>query len=146
MSRLPTREYSIVFLYILGVILFKWWLFWDFRVVLFLIGAIVGLHLLPVVADSFGLKSSIFQNSLVQLVLTLVTIFILTSTNSLLGKAVALFLNLHFLYLTQTEFNKSGLASWFVGLVETRKFTNYKGYLVIVWSLFIIETVLFIYI
>lgn len=154
--RLPSisvRTYTISLFYVFGTILFHWLLKFDWRVVFYVIGAFIGLHLFELTEQFVLAKSPVtpeqpvvspLRSSSVQLLLAVVSVFVLSSTGSSIGAGLVLLMNLRLLDLQYTQFQKTGqLASW---LPETTPHITQKRYLYAMATLFVIETVLFIFV
>lgn len=142
--RLSTEVYLWALIYFAATTLFHWRLTPDLTILFYLIGAIIGLHLIELMERIFGGSSSPFRNVLFQAVLTVLTLFVVTSSGSRLGAGVVLFLNLRYWYLQYKEFyQKKTLVSWF-GQNTPLTEKNQQTYLMILTAIFILETFLFI--
>lgn len=147
------RVYAIAILYVFGTILFHWLLKFDWGILWYAIGAGIGLHLFEL-TEQFILANnqppqglsvpSSLRNNMVQLLVVIVTLFVISSTGSKIGAGIVLLLNLRLLDLQYDEYKKTGqLASWFT---STTAKTSQQWYLYSMGFLFLLETLLFVFI
>lgn len=142
--RLTNELYLWALLYFVATTLLHWRLTPDLTILLYLTGAVIGLHLLEVMEKVFGGPGSPFRSVLCQATLTVMTLFVVTSSGSRLGAGVVLFLNLRYWYLQYNEFRqKKTLVSWF-GQNTPLTEKNQQMYLYILTAIFLLETILFI--
>lgn len=118
-SLLPIRLYVFAFILLAISIAIKWKLKVDITVLFYCVGAIIGLHLFDSVeryisqtSDSL-ISASPLRNIVVQWGLLIITFFVLTSSQSILGKGVILFLNVRLVYMQQMLAREHTLVSWF---------------------------------
>ena len=138
--------YIAAFIYFIATAVVKW-LFHPqlLSIVLYALGALVGLHLLEVEERVFGGDSSPFRTVLAQFVLTVMTFFVITSTNSYIGAGLVLFLNLRYLHLEYSQWQKNkSLASWFQVISIPLTKQNEKTYLYVFLGIFTLESILFL--
>lgn len=110
---LDKKVYGYAVVFFLLTVLTHWRLSPDRNILLYGIGAILGLELLEFIEVAVNITPSPFRTVLAQALVAVLTMFVLTSSNIMLGKGVVLFLNLRYLLLQQAELNeKKNLASW----------------------------------
>jgi hypothetical protein len=144
---LPWQAYILALGFFLATVVLHWRLQISVGILWYALGALIGLHVFDIlekwVVAGSG-RPSPLRNVAVQIIISVLSIFILTSTGSWIGSGVVLFLNLRLLLLQQEQFNQTGtLTPWFSNSMTANKSrdTNYLGLLTIV---LIIETVIFI--
>ncbi len=138
---LPVELYVWTSIYLLITSLLHWRLQFNLLIPVYIMGGFLGMHLLEMIETLLKLPNSPFRSVLAQILVTVLTFFVLTSSSFPLGKGVVLTLNLRYLYLQLTEFQKNrSLDSWFQGMGAI----NHKSYLYVLYGLFLVETALFI--
>lgn len=144
------RKKPIVFLvvslgYLLLVGFLKWRLSPPIEGAFYLAGGILGIYFLDGAEVFFRLTPSPFRSIVFAAGLGVVSFFVITSTDSLLGKGLVLSLSLTILLWQYGEWHvRSNLASWYqmiTGPVSTR---THVGMLLGLILLFFIETYLFV--
>jgi hypothetical protein len=150
---ISVRTYAISFFYVLATMLFHWLLTFDWGVLFYILGAAIGLHLFELTEQFILAKNpatpqqpvaSPLRRNSVQLLLVVVSIFVLSSTGSTIGAGLVLLMNLRLLDLQYTQFQKTGaLSGWFP---EGTPKTTQTWYLYGMAMLFIVETLLFVFV
>lgn len=129
----------------------------DIQWLLYLTGAIIGLHLLEYVDYLVKQSPSPFRTVHAYIAVSIVTLFVLTSSRTSLGAGVVLFLNLYFYLSVRQEFLEKGtLVSWFrlpfkdtiqntpVAIVQPVDSATFKNYSNLMLLLLCIETLIFV--
>ena len=140
---LPREQYIWAGFYFVLTVLLHWKLQLSYTLLWYFLGAVIGLHLVELM-DTYLHNKGVILSVLAQGLLFIATFFVLTSSTSLLGKGVVLFLNLRFLYLEHTEYKRTKLlASWFGQefAIDSKKQVQY---MYIVWGVFTFLTLLFV--
>ena len=138
---LPTKLYLWVVVYFILTVLLHWRWQVDIGILIYAIGAVVGAHLLKFVEATVNMTPSPFRNLVALIVLTVLTIFVLTSSAMPLGRGVVLFLNLHFLYIISEEYKQNhDLGSW----LPMIPVGNHRTYYFLFWVVFVVESLLFV--
>lgn len=142
---LPINLYLWSIAYFLLTVLLRWQLHPDLTILLYLLGSLIGLHLLEVLEVIFGETDSPFRTVFTQAVLTFVTFFVITSSGSQLGSGVVLFMNLRFFYLQFEEYSRTkSLTSWFGKMTLPLPEKNTRIYLYLLVGAMVFETLIFI--
>lgn len=130
--------------YFLITALLHWRITFDYSMLLYLVGAVIGLHLLEILETLYGGASSVFRSVISQALLTIVALLFLTSSTNRLGQGVILFLNLRFFYLQYKEFIRTkSLASWGFPDVLSKK-ENATNYVSLLMILLAVEAIIFV--
>lgn len=95
--RLPFIYYEVGVMYVVATALIKWLAGDSWFVLIYILGAIIGFHLLDAVEHWVQIQPSPYRTLLFQAVFGVVSIFVLTSSSGLLGKGVVLALGLRIL-------------------------------------------------
>ncbi len=134
-------------LYFLLTAILKWGVHPDWLILLYGLGAGVGLMIFEILEQYIfagtneTAVSSPLRSGLVQMIIIVVSFFVLTSTGSKLGAGLVLFLQLRLLDLQNSELEKFGsLTHWSVS--SSKQVSLW--YLIAVLITFLIETVIFI--
>ncbi len=139
---LETKVYGWAIIYTILTILLHWRFNFAFDIGAFIVGAVIGLHLLEIIEALLNLPKSPFRTVIAQGLVTLLTIFVLTSSRLYIGKSVVLLLNLRYIYLQQDEYKRQkSLEKWFSGITDR---IQPRSYLIILYIIFLFETLLFI--
>ncbi|RJR14895.1 hypothetical protein C4579_03815 [Candidatus Microgenomates bacterium] len=142
---LPTELYVFAAIYAIMLSLWVWLLSPQLSTILFIIGAIIGLHLFELIrlimqSDN---TTSLFYSAFTQGLITIVTLFVLTSTADYLGKGVVLFLNMRLLFMQYRAFQSGALSRW-LSQNQTIAPNVQQTYLLILLIFFIIESLIFV--
>lgn len=133
--------YSLIYFVIAA--LGHWGLSPALGILVFSIGGIIGLHLLDATELALDIKPSPFRNILTQLILVILGFFVVTSSQTNLGNGVVLFLLLRLLLEQWIRFNKDrNLSSW----LPQMPVEQHKTYLLFISFLFVITTLLFMFV
>lgn len=136
--------YLQAFGYWLVTTLLHWRLHPTLNIVLYFVGAVIGLHLLDTIEHAVNMQPSPFRTVMGQIVVWLGSIFVMTSSAAVLGQGVALFLNLR-LFLAQYKNNTAELwQPWFqLPVIEVTPQTA-RTYTWFLWGGLIIVSILFV--
>lgn len=144
---IETDFYILSCVYVIAAILFKWNISLRLEMLVFAIGAIIGLFLFDVLEIFIASPNPLGQNPqtmlksfLTQAVVTIMALFVLTSTTSILGRGLVLILNFRLLYLQYHAFKKGLLAVWVGDAID--KTWYIRG----LFAAFMLETALFIFV
>ncbi len=139
--------YIMVVFYFLGLLLLKWKGVFTFQMIPFAIGAVIGFILPDLITRVGDTRREYISNIVIQAVLTVFALFLLTSSKDVMGQGAILSINLRYL-LAQHKLLKDQAAveSWFLGSAAFFRKNPRKiaVYLIGVWMIFIIETLLFL--
>lgn len=143
--RLSNKTYLWSLGYFIVVVILRWRVQPDISILFFYIGGLIGLHLLEIAEAIFVSPIAIFRTVLMQAVLTLLTLFVVTSSASRLGSGIVLFFSLRYILLQHADIVEGrSLASWFKGINISFSPSWERKYLYLVTSLLTLETILFI--
>ena len=121
----------------------RWRLSPDLSILLYLVGAVIGIHLIVVLEKL--LKTQVFRSIMVQGLLYIVVFFVISSSNNLFGKGVVIFTNFWFWLVQQQEYRKTGkLTTWTQTVNLDFSSTLTRNYFWALNILLLIQTVLFI--
>lgn len=142
---LAPELYIFAIIYAVTVGLWIWLLSPQLSTLLFVIGAVIGLHLFEIIrlimqSDS---TTSLFYSAFTQGLITIVTLFVLTSTADYLGKGVVLFLNMRLLFLQYRAFQNGTLSRW-LSQKQTVSSNLQQTYLLVLLVFFILESLIFV--
>ncbi len=141
---LENKVYAYSVGFFLVTTIFHWRLTPDLGIILYWVGALLGLHLLEFLETAVKMTPSPFRSILSQAIITILTIFVLTSSSNPLGKGLVLLLNLRYLWLQQQEMKEKGnLASWGQSLLAMDEVVS-RNYLRLLWVFMGLETFIFI--
>lgn len=141
---LSPKLYFFSLIYFLLSSVLHWKLSPDLTIVFYGLGAVVGLHIITILEQL--LKTKVLKNAVVQMLLYVVTFFILTSSPNIFGKGVVLFLNFFFWFCQWQEFKShKSLDTWFTILnaKPTLQFT--QKYIWLIHIMLGVQTALFIF-
>ena len=139
---LDKKIYLWTLVYVFVTVLMHWRLHFDVIIGFYILGIAIGLHLLEIIETILKFSQSPFRTVLAQAIVTVMTLFVLTSSRFPLGKGVVLALNLRYLFLQFKELQiNHNLDSWFAGINLNIK---NQTYIYIVYSVFLFETLLFV--
>lgn len=143
--RLSNQEYIWALFFFLVTTVLHWQLHPDITILFYYFGAVIGLHLLEIAEAIFKAPISPFRTVLMQLVVIIVSLFVITSSASRLGAGVVLFLNWRYFYLQHSQYlTQHNLASWFGNIKTSDMIRTEKSYLILICTALIVETVLFV--
>lgn len=135
--------WAIIFFVITTVLHFRFQ--FNLGILWYGVGALIGLHLLPMMELALKTEPSPLRTILAQIVIVPLTFFVLTTSVFVLGKGVILFLNLVFVYLQYKEFKTKGsFVNWMRQLQMLPPPAKQQFYLYIIATIFIVESLLFI--
>lgn len=140
---LSKKLYLTAGVYFLLTTILHWRLHPDLGIILYLVGAFIGLHLLEAMETAVGMTPSPFRTVFSQVLLWILLFFILTSSALPLGKGVALFLNGRLAILQIQAQRTNTLDSWFRQSV-TPTATNIRIYNYLIYTVFIVASLLFV--
>lgn len=144
---LSSRLYIWAAAYFLITTLIHWRLTIHISIIWYALGAIIGLHLLDLLEQFIfsaktPLETSPLRSVVVQGVVTIVSLFVLSSTAYAIGAGVVLFLNMRLLELQYRQWQKTkSLASWFNS--PSIPSQTQQRYMRLLIALFIAETFIF---
>lgn len=143
---LPLDQYLWALVLFVITVLLKWQLKLDISIALYLVGAVIGIHLLNVLELVYGEGRGVFHSVIAQGLITIVALLFLTSSTNRLGQGVVLFLSLRYFFVQYQEFHKTkSLSSW--GFPSTLSIkSNATNYLTILLTFIVIESVIFIFV
>ncbi len=140
--RLANDLYLWAIIYFGVTTILKWGLAPQLQILLYLTGAVIGLYLLDILEKLFKTPITVLKTVYTQAILTVATVFVLTSSGSLLGSGVVLFINMRYWYLQYRQWVETkSLASWFTAVPQQ---ATQRNYLYAVGIVFGIETLLFV--
>ncbi len=146
--KLAKADYLLGGFFFFTTVVLHWRLHPDLQIILYFLGSVIGLHLLEALDSVFKSETSAFRNILVQAVLWVLAFFTLTSSTSLIGKGVVLFLNLRLFDMQINDWKKTkALTTWFAqaGLATDQLSQQiYKSYVIILTAMFVGQILLFI--
>lgn len=141
---LENKVYAYSVGFFLVTTLLRWRLSPDLGIILYWVGALVGLHLLEFLETAVKMSPSPFRSILSQAIIAVLTVFVLTSSSNPLGKGLVLLLNLRYLLLQQREMKEKGnLASWGQPLLAMSEGAS-QSYLRLLWVFMGLATFIFI--
>ena len=143
--RLSKKTYLWALGYFLLTTLCKWRLSPDLTILLYYAGGLIGLHLLEITETMMKLEKSPFRTVFFQVILVILTFFVVSSSASRLGSGVVLFFSLRLLYLQIEAFKNQTFGLWFPVAYSQLTKTNHRYYLYFISFIFALETVLFIF-
>lgn len=146
---LPKQLYLYALGYLIATIILHWRLTIDLSLVWYLLGALIGLHLLPVWEYFvFGAPAPLIaavtplRSVLVVLLMSVLTFFVITSTKSMFGAGLVLFLSLFLTYIQFQAYKRGELTRWWGnGKPPAPNTLNY--YLWAILGVFLFNTILF---
>jgi hypothetical protein len=132
-------------LYFLLTVLLHWRTKPDLGILFYLVGSIIGMHMLEFVENSFKFEANTFRSALMQIVLIPLSLFVITSSGNPISKGIVLLLNLRLFELQRIEYAKTGnLTNWFGSNADMNSHT-YKIYLYLIGGMLGLETLVFIF-
>jgi len=141
----------ITLIYLIFLTIFHWGLKPDFSILLFLGGGIFGVYFLDLAEQFFKSSPSLttsgspFRNVLFQVVLVILTLFVLTSSGSLFGAGLVLSIALGMLLEERLEWRSQGnLNSWFWIVRRDFPLQTQQFYFLAMAGIFIFLSLLFV--
>lgn len=133
--------------YALVVSLVKWRFQFHLNILLFLGGSVIGLFLLDTVETFFAQSKSVFRTLFFEMLFIGASVFIITSSGSLVGSGVVLALFLRILFEQLSEYHASGsLGSWITSSNSVTTVHREQALLIGGVALFVILTLLFLFV
>lgn len=135
--------FFIAVLYLAITIFLKWRIDVSWIVLLYVGGFAVGLNLIAFIEYILKTSRDVVKSFFAQLIIHVLTIFVLTSSTSLFGKGVMLGLHLEQLLILQSLLSQKGaFIGWFEPNAPTPQMSTRM--LQWLWGVFIIYTLLFL--
>ena len=135
--------FLIAALYLGLTIVVKWRSDLEWSILLYAGGFAVGLNLIAFIAYVLKTSRDIVKSFLAQLMIHVLTIFVLTSSTSLFGKGAMLGLHLEQLLILHSLLSqKRALVGWFIPNTPTPQTS--RRVLQWLWGVFVVYTLLFI--
>ncbi len=140
-----TTEALVSLVYFVMIGLFKWQLSPSAPTLFFFTGAVLGIYFLEIAEEFFNLTPSPFRSIVFAAGLVLVSLFVITSTASMLGMGLVLSLSLTLLLWQVKEWRTAGnLNQWYVMISGPVAHTIQRLILAGFALVFFIETFLFL--
>ncbi len=135
--------FHLVYFFLIGFA--KWRLSPSIPTLLFFTGAVIGMYLLNIAEEFFHLSPSPFRSIVFMAGFVLVSLFMVTSTGSLLGTGLVLSLYLTLLFWQLAEWKERGnLNRWYVMISGSLSYDMQRWVLIGFIILFAVETFLFL--
>ena len=132
-------------MYTLVISLVKWRLQFDFNILFFLGGSVIGLFLLDTIEVFFGGKQSVFRTVFFEGTLSVVGFFVITSSGSLVGSGVMLAFFLRFVLEQMTEFQATGIGHWITTSNIATSRLREEILVIVTATIFVLLTLLFLF-
>ncbi len=149
LSYLKIPSYPIItgtVIYALVLSLVKWRLQFNFDILFFLGGSIIGLFLLDTIEAFLGGRQSVFRTVFFEGILSVAGFFVITSSGSLVGSGVVLAFFLRFLIEQTTEYQTIGIGHWITASTIATSKLREEILLITTAALFVILSLLFLFV
>ncbi|HCM38085.1 MAG: hypothetical protein UV61_C0009G0055 [Candidatus Gottesmanbacteria bacterium GW2011_GWB1_43_11] len=123
---------------------FHWRLSPNVNTILYLVGGVIGLYLLQIVEGVLKTSPQLLRFIPTQIIVTVLTLFVLTSSTNRLGQGLLLGLNLRLFHWQFLAFQTGSLGDWFRGLSSQLTLPQQKNYLLVLLVLMILEGLIFV--
>ncbi len=138
-------ELGFTFGYLLLLILFHWQLNFDWSILFFLGGGILGVYFLDLADLVFKIEPKPYRNVFFQTAFILMTLFIITSSGSLMGAGLVLSIYLNMILSQFKEIQEKGnLDEWFKLIKREVDIKTQKIYLGVISGAFLLLNLLFL--
>ncbi len=145
LRRKPSEFLIASVIYLLVVIAVKWWIHPTISTVIFLAGGIFGLYFLDVAEVVFAVHPSPFRTMIFVTLFAIVSLFVITSSGSMLaiGLVLSIFLTILLWQIGEWTLMKN-LNTWYSMLADPVPPSIQRIILFVSGIVFLIETIIFI--
>ena len=145
LQRKPSTFLIASIIYLLIVVLIKWWIHPTISTLIFLAGGILGLYFLDIAEVVFSVQPSPFRTIVFVVLFAIVSFFVITSSGNMLaiGLVLSVFLTILLWQIGEWSLLRS-LNTWYRLLADPIQPSMQRIVLYISGIVFLIETVIFI--
>ena len=132
-------------IYLLLIAIFKWWIHPTISTLIFLAGGVFGLYFLDVAEVVFAVHPSPFRTMVFVVLFAIVSLFVITSSGSMIaiGLVLSIFLTILLWQIGEWTITKN-LNSWYRMLADPVSPSAQRIILYISVIVFLVETIIFI--
>lgn len=144
-SRKPLLFLFVSLAYLVGVGLIKWFIHPPLDAVWFILGGVIGVYLLDVAEVFVAINPSPFRSIVFAGAFVILSLFVVTSANSMLAEGLVLSLYLTMVLWQLGEWQIAGnLNTWYRMVEGPVSVQRQKWGMIIFGALFVVETLLFL--